>query len=113
MFEYIGLALTDVAYIVCGIGVSCHACQSIGISYACAVGSKYILMRAAVTARFGERRLLVDDIQRVSLIPGVGEVVVSGEARIEIGNFHKCAEVDVEVGIAVVPSAVFVPVPPK
>lgn len=44
MFEYIGLALTDVAYIVCGIGVSCHACQSIGISYACAVGSKYILM---------------------------------------------------------------------
>ena len=44
----------------------------------------------------------------ISLIPGVGEIVEAGEAGIEIRHFHKCTDVDVEVGVAVVPGSVLV-----
>ena len=108
LLEYIGLLGGDAAHIICGIRVARHACQGIGITYTCTSRGKDILMRTAVTARFGERRLLIDDIQGISLIPRVGEVIVTGKTGIEIRHFHKCADIDMEVGITVVPGTVFV-----
>ena len=108
LFEYVGLAGADVAHIICGKCIAGHTRQSIGVANTRTARGKYLLVRAAVAARFGEWRLLVDDVQGISLIPGVGEIVEAGEAGIEIRHFHKCTDVDVEVGVAVVPGSVLV-----
>ena len=97
LFEYIGLTGADMAHIVCGIRISRHTCQSVGVAYTRTARSQDVLMRAAVTARFGEWRLLVDDIQRISLIPRIGEVVITGKTGIEIRHFYECTEIDMEI----------------
>lgn len=67
LFEYIGLAGADMAHIVCGIRIPViRAKASAYAAYTRTAWSQDVLMRTAVTARFGEWRLLVDVIQRIS-----------------------------------------------
>lgn len=66
LFEYVGLAGADVAHVICGKCIAGHTRQSIGVANTRTARGKYLLVRAAVTARFGEWRLLVDDVQGIS-----------------------------------------------
>jgi len=82
------------------------ACQGICIPYSCTVWLHLTFMWVSLPGGFWEWRLLIDDVERIVVIPGVSKEIESADTGVESGNFNQCAEIDLEIRIAIVPSSI-------